>query len=144
MAEKLKKKNIFLMILLTLITYAIYQPIWFLKQKRAINNLKSKEKLTGTPFIFVIVIYAISILILLITFISIDTTTLLVIDLIDTLITWTGVIILIVMSFKVRRIFHQYFNVVLKRNIKFSKIWTFLFGIYYLQYKINRILDKKK
>jgi len=38
---------------------------------------------------------------------------------------------------------HQYFNVVLKKNIKFSKIYTFLFTIYYLQYKINRILDRK-
>jgi len=138
--KKLEKKNIFIMILLTIITFSIYQPIWFLKQKRAINNLKSKEKLTDTPFIFVIVIYAISVYFLLIYGISDDTTTPSVIDIIDNLITWTAFIIILVMSFKVRRILHQSFNVVLKKNIKLSKIWTFFFGIYYLQYKINRIL----
>jgi len=136
--KKLRKKNILLMILFTLITYGIYQPIWFLKQISAINNLKSKEKLTNTPFIFVIVIYGISVLFLLI-----YNTTQFNIDLIDSLINLTGAIIILVMSFKVRRIMHQYFNVVLKKNIKFSKIYTFLFTIYYLQYKINRILDRK-
>lgn len=142
--KKLRKKSVLLIILLTLITYGIYQPIWFLKQKNAINNLKSKEKLTNTLFILVIILYAVSALFLFIYLFPYDTTSPLVIELIDNLINLTGAIIILVMSFKVRRILHQYFNVVLKRNIKFSKIYTFLFGIYYLQYKINRIVSQKK
>jgi len=143
MSEKLEKKNILILILYTFITYAIYQPIWFLKQKNAINNLKSKEKLTDTPFNIVLVLYAVSALFLLISFFPYDNNTQSVIDAIDNTISITGSIILLFMSFKVRRILHQYYNIVLKRNIEFSKIWTFLFGIYYLQYKINKILDRK-
>jgi len=144
MVNKLRKINIILMIFLTLITMGIYVPVWFLIQKKAINDLKSKEKLTDTPFQIVLVLYSFSLFILIYQIFSSDYVQNSILDNIDNFISVTGAIIVLVMSFKVRRIFHQYFNIVLKKNIMLSKLWTFLFGIYYLQFKINKILDSNK
>ena len=143
MANKLKEKNIILVIVLIIVTLGIYYPVWFLKQKEAINNLKSKEKLTDTPLLITLVLYSFSAIIFFYQIPNYDVEIIGALDIIDAIISLTGAIIMIFMSFKVRRIFDQYYNIALKKNIKLSKVWTFFLGIIYLQYKINRILESK-
>jgi len=122
---ELKKTNVLLMIFLTIITAGIYQAIWFLRRRGAINSLQSKEKLNTGVFVFVIVLYSVS---LLIDFAGGK----------STLLCGIAAICLLVQCFKVRRIFENHFNVYFKRGISFSGIATFFFMIFYLQYKINR------
>lgn len=133
--------SVALLILLVLITFGIYYPIWFLKRLNAINNLQSKEKLGPGVFIFAIVGVSI---VLLLGFISgsmerageIDTAGGL--DAFRSMLNLGVAIALLVQSFKVRRILHEHFNVHLQRGISFSWAAIFFFHIFYLQHKINR------
>jgi len=56
------------------------------------------------------------------------------------LIDWVIKIVLIIEVFKVRKILDTHFNTYLGKNERFSVIFTLLFGIFYLQYKINRLV----
>jgi GYF domain 2/Domain of unknown function (DUF4234) len=123
--QKLKKTNVLLMIFLTIITAGIYQAIWFLRRRDAINSLQSKEKLNTGVFVFVIVLYSISLGLLLA-------------DVNAHLLDCIAGITLLVQCFKTRRILNEHFNTYLKRDMSFSGIATFFFTIFYLQYKINR------
>lgn len=118
---ELKRMNILLLIFLTIITIGIYAPVWFLVRKRFINSLGASEKIgTGSP-IFVIVIWSIGLLMLLFSGFfeglaeGLGNPNLLVfskgLELIDRVLTLVGSIMLIVLSFKVRRIFNEHFNI---------------------------------
>src|SRR5262245_8308000 len=45
----------------------------------------------------------------------------------------------LVLSFRVRRMLDEHFNIYLGKGIKFSKVLTFFFNNLYLQYKLNRL-----
>jgi uncharacterized membrane protein YbjE (DUF340 family) len=140
--QELKKSSIILIIFLTVITAGIYYPVWFLKRRNAINILQSNEKLNSGVLIFAIVALSI---ILLLAFISGVSEELGEMDIARELDAFAMIlnlvvgITLLVKCFKVRRIFNEHYNVHLKRDISFSRVATFFFQIYYLQYKINRI-----
>jgi len=123
--NELMETNVLLMIFLTVITVGIYRAIWFLRRRDAINSLQSKEKLNTGVFVFIIVLYSISVLVNLA-------------DGNSSLLYLIAGITLLVQCFKVRRIFNEHFNTYLKKDISFSGVATFFFTIFYLQYKINR------
>jgi hypothetical protein len=129
---QLKKRNVLLMILLTLITYGVYIPVWFLNRKDSINNLNSKEKISAGPIIFLLIISIIYAIMLIPSILFTETSIGSIIDWIDIIINLAGSIIILIMSFKVRRILNEHYNT------KISDIATFLFTFFYLQYKINR------
>lgn len=132
---ELKKTNVLLLIFLTFITFGIYSPIWFLKRRKAINNLHSKKKLGSAVFIFIIVVQSIGLLYFFIALTG---------EMpemsreaergIDVLIA----IPLLVQSFKVRRIFHDHFSIYFKGGPRLSGLATWFFQIFYLQHKINK------
>lgn len=55
---ELKKMSVFFLIILTIFTAGIYVPIWFLKQRDAINRLYPKLKFGPHLFIIAIVVYS--------------------------------------------------------------------------------------
>jgi len=144
----LRKTPVLLTILLTFITLGVYYPCWFLSRLDAINSLLSREKLGRGVFVFAVLLAGISILLnagagvleglgegsrnpdligmvgSLVAF--------------DRFISLTAGVLLLIQSFKVKRIFQQHFNEHLNQNVAFSSLATFFFQIYYLQYKINR------
>lgn len=125
-SKEFKRMNIAWLVVLSIITLGIYVPIWFLKQREAINKLHSEEKLDKDIFIIMfvwlvaiwIVPYNISPLGPAIPVISAG--------------------ILFWQIFKVRRIFVDHFNEHLKKDLWISGLLTFLFHIYYFQYLINK------
>ena len=48
---EIKKTPVILTIVLTVITFGIYYPAWFLTRRQAINTLQSKEKLGSGVFV---------------------------------------------------------------------------------------------
>jgi Ca2+/Na+ antiporter len=131
------------MVILTVVTAGIYWPIWFMRRRKAINTMQAKEKLGSAVFILAIALFVISLLVaisagvlekgggeLLLT---------------KGLQAFSGIMhavaaaVVLVQSFKVRRIFNEHFNTHLRQDISFSVVATFFFIIYYLQYKINRL-----
>jgi len=129
----LPKMNVFLLIVLSSVTLAIYIPVWFLRRRDWLNSLSTTEKLGSVLPIVVLVIYCISLLLLL--FMPDETLS----DTIDSLISLIGGIITLVLAFSVRRILIEHFKDKLGMNISFSGVATFFFTIWYLQYKINRL-----
>ncbi|MCK5494638.1 MAG: DUF4234 domain-containing protein [Candidatus Omnitrophica bacterium] len=125
------------MIILTLITWGIYFPIWFLRQKKAINNLNSKTKLGSKPFYFLLFVSIISVILIYPLILLEGKPTGNILDWADSLLNLVRGIIVIVMTFKVEGILRNHFKE------EFSTLATFVLSIFYLQYKINRFLKTK-
>jgi len=124
---QLEKYNVWLLILVTIVTLGIYTPVWFLTQRRALNDLRADEKLTAGVFLLILVFYCLSG--------AADSSD------------WTGVmggvsgaiglvgwILSLIQAFKARRIISSHWAVPL------SGVATFFFQHLYLQWKINRLL----
>jgi len=50
----LKRRSVILMILLTIVTFGLYVPIWFLHRRAALNRLDSPRKLRLWPFVIAV------------------------------------------------------------------------------------------
>lgn len=146
----IKTTPVILVIFYSIITFGIYVPLWFLHRLDGINQLSSDEKLEKGVFNFFLLLTITSVVlgIIVVTFCDYlfefkhsytfkETSELAesASSLID-LFLWLSFIF---QSFKVKKIFNNYFNVKKGRGIKFSVILTLLFTIYYLQFKINRL-----
>lgn len=137
-----KRTNVIWMIILTIITLGLYVPFWFIRQREAINNLHSPEKLYKNTFV---TMFILSLMTLIVSILSPIVLRLIGYEGIgkdiDYIIKWINLIpgvILLFQIFKVRRIFIDHFNDYLKKDIWFSGLLTFLFHIYYFQYLINK------
>ena len=147
--QQFKKTPLILVILLSIITSGIYWPIWFLTRRTAFNNLNSHEKLTKGPLIFSIIAIALSnAWSILMASPFVWETPIFDVDvlfkvfelgLVVDLLAMAAAIILTMNALKVRRILIHHYNRHLGMDINFSWMLTFLFQIFYLQYKINEL-----
>jgi hypothetical protein len=142
-APELKKTSIILMIILTVITAGIYWPIWFWIRRKAINMMQAKEKLGSGVLVLAIILFVISLFVALIAGVMerVGEELLLAkgLEAFSGILHTVAAAAVLVQSFKVRRIFDEHFNTHLRKGISFSRVATFFFILYYLQYKINRI-----
>ncbi len=147
--DHLKKTPLWWLFLLNFVTAGVWWAIWFLEQRDALNRLHSREKVGKNGILFSAVVLAVSAIWSIVTTYLMD---LWVFDLdLDTLITVTVVgiitnvaalvatIILTLEALKVRRILRKHFKDYLGMDVHISLLWTLLFQIFYLQYKINRL-----
>ena len=138
-SKQIPKMNVFLMFILTIVTYGIYYPVWCLRRMQWINSLSSNRKLGyGLPT-FILVAYCISAFILLLVLVTEDVYLVDILDMFDWLLSLAGIIVLLVIAFKIRRILLEHFNENLGLGINISGALTFLFTFLYLQYKMNRL-----
>lgn len=146
---EIKKTPVILTIIFTVITAGIYYPAWFLTRRQAINSLLSKEKIGTGVFVFGIVVYSLSLLLMMtsgffeglseatndLEFLGISKA----IEALDNILSLVIAITLLVQCYKVRRILRDHFNERLGQNIYWSGVMIFFFQIFYLQYKVNRL-----
>jgi hypothetical protein len=141
------------MFLLTLLTAGLYTPIWFLIRRRALNNLRSKEKLAAWPLVVALGALAASLCFPILgslkwgSWVEVENA----FPLLHPGILLVAGLTLIVQCFKVRRILLDHLaprqeamfsaGIRLQHEESFSRMGTFFFGIFYLQYKINSMLD---
>jgi len=152
---ELEESSVLLTIILTFVTLYFYYPLWFIMRRRALNSLRSGEKLGGVmPFVnlaawFVMMVFS---------FIS---------GLSNRAPPTIGGnwmedaskicelgfgILNLLMAFKVRRILLDHSesqragifasSLAMEQQSSFSSVATFFFGIWYLQYKINRFVEE--
>lgn len=146
-----RKRNVFLIYLLTMITSGIYAPIWYLKRKNKFDNLGTEKKLNKN---FIVAYLILSILMALISvvlniFYSFSP------ELFENL--WNSlafviifiiliiclIVISIILSFNARKIINQAWVAKgVKRKV--SWLFTLIFNLFYLQYEINRTVDNKE
>lgn len=141
----LKRTPVIVVILLTFITLGIYYPCWFLARRKILNNLVSPVKLGPAVFVVAILVYGyvleiLAALIISIPFTALRTEIYPVLSVASPILHLVAFIALLVQGFNVRRILDDHWNGHLERAIPLSHVWTFLFQIFYLQYKINRFL----
>ncbi len=144
---ELKKMSVVLVIGLSLITGMIYEPIWFLTRRKALNRLRSSEKLRLFPFVFVLAVFLI---VFLIAFFA-DLAGKKEPEIFNRLLLFAAAIVLIFQRFKVKDMLLDHFSppfsgefassLALQNPAPFSGLATFFLGICYLQYKINRFLE---
>jgi len=142
------------MCLLTLVTAGLYQPIWFLSRRKALNNLHSQEKLGVWPLAMVLAALVASLSLPIIgglkwsSWVEAENA----VPPLHPFILLVAGIILVVQSFKVRRILLDHLapreegmfsaGIRMQHEELFSRMGTFFFGIFYLQHKINGLLDR--
>jgi len=121
----MKKTNIFLMILFTIITLSLYNQIWCWKRIADLNKLIDKK----ISFIFkiLLIINIISIILILISNENISKLFLII-----------DVYLFILIIFRIKNAIREY-CIEKDIDIYFSKWLTVIFSIFYLQFKINTI-----
>ena len=151
---KFKKTNVVGVILLSFITGGIYFPIWFLRRREAINRLRSPEGIGWAAPFAATVAFSLG---LCAAFASGFAGAMGLREAVGELfasarvLAMVGAVLILFECFKVRRILLDHLraqssgifssSVALERDTSFSGVATFFFGIYYLQYKINRFLE---
>ncbi len=144
-AAMLEAGNIPLLILLTVVTAGIYIPCWFLKRARGLNSLRSGDRLHSATFV---VILSVEGLAFVLGFLSGVTESVAFTELANLLGLSAGVLLL-AQSFKARAMLRDHVRAVnpsrahyslTEWDNDFSAVATFFFGIFYLQYKINRLI----
>lgn len=141
------------MCLLTLLTAGLYAPIWFLIRRRALNNLHSREKLEAWPVFVALAALVASLCLPLVgslkwgSWVEVENAY----PALHPALLLVAGLTLIVQCFKVRRILLDHLaprqeamfsaGIRMQHEELFSRMGTFFFGIFYLQHKINSMLD---
>ena len=153
-ARPLEDAGLFGICLLTLLTAGIYPPLWLLMRRKALNNLRSQEKLQAWPAALALAAMVASWCIPILGRLrwgSVVEAENALPPLHPSLLLLAGVIML-AQCFKVRRILLDHLaprqegmfsaSTRLQYEELFSRLGTFCFGIFYLQYKINAWLER--
>jgi hypothetical protein len=147
----LKRTSVILVIALSFLTVAIYYPVWFLRRRRALNGLHARDKLNAGVFVVAIVLFSVGLLLMLMSGAlegfgeGLGRRDLLAVSKglegFAQFLNLVAAIALLIQCFKVRRILSEHMQARTGRPVSLSGPATFFLQIFYLQYKINRLLD---
>ena len=157
----LKRRSLILMIVLSIVTFGLYYPIWFLRRRAALNRLDSPRKLRLWPFVIVITWFVFQFIAgIAAGFIAgiaagsalperaIGARAALLLNVVQLAVG----ILMLVQSFFTKDILEDHLvgpgdrvpNPLFVDTVKLSGVMTFLFQIFYLQYVINRYIAGSK
>jgi hypothetical protein len=150
----LQETSVLFAIIATIVTGGIYVPIWFLRRRKALNELRSPEKI-GLPGLLIALLgFVCNLCIPLVGSFAWGSPVQAENNLgpLHPAVVLIAQIIIIVECFKVRRTLLDHLapqqEGMFSASIRFqyddmlSRMGTFFLGIYYLQYKINSLLDR--
>jgi hypothetical protein len=145
----LKRRSVWLMVLLFIVTLGIYYPVWFWRRRKGLNRLDSPKKLELWPIAVFSVYFVVgSLMGLLGNPYEIFG---------DAVILLVGVrlgigIMMIIQCFRIKDIIEDHaqgpdeapHDEMFRPPVKLSGLMTFFFSIFYLQYAINRyVIDAR-
>jgi membrane-associated HD superfamily phosphohydrolase len=131
-----KKTNIFLMVILSIVTIGIYNAYWFLSRKKYFKNLNTKNVIPYKWWIFMLIYLILSLLYSLFGPVFFTEYGIAVLDSIDIILAFYFVGCLNYSVFRAREMIEDYFEEEI-----FQSWLLVVFNIWYLQYKINRLVD---
>jgi hypothetical protein len=145
----LKRRSVVLMIVLTILTFGLYYPIWFLRRRAALNRLNSPRKLRRWPFLISVAFFVLQFMVGIASGSAPPEQTIgagatLFLNLFQLAVG----ILMIVQCFFTKDILEDHLvgpedNVspsMFVERVKLSGLMTFFFQIFYLQYVINRYI----
>jgi membrane-anchored glycerophosphoryl diester phosphodiesterase (GDPDase) len=149
-ALQLESRSVVLVVGLTLVTLGLYYPVWFMLRRSGINSLHSKEKLGAMVFALVIALQLL-VLGLILGQGYLTSPELAWLRFFDSAASLLTGILLLVQTFKVKRILEDHAaessqglfggSISLAQESSLSGVATFFFGIFYLQHKINGMVE---
>lgn len=129
-----KTTTVLFTVILSLITVGIYVPYWFISRRKAMNQRPSEENVAlGAPVV-AIVLYGFLALTMVPVSFFVSGWLLAYYDYLQMVFIYLGVALILYVAFQMRSILNEGIQ-----EKKLSGWCTFLFHIWYLQYKINRI-----
>ncbi len=153
-ADRLEDASVLGTVLWTILTGGISQPIWFMKRRKALNNLRSPEKLGIVGLSVALAGFIANFCLPIVgsvkwgSWVDAENT----LGPLHPLILLAAGTIIVVQCFKVRRILIDHLtpqqegmfseSVRLQYDDLLSRMRTFFLGIFYLQYKVNGLLDR--
>jgi hypothetical protein len=139
----LKRRSVWLMIGLFVVTLGLYVPVWYIRRRPGLNRLDSPRKLALWPFLLFIASFALAVVEGLIGARRGETALAAGLLLGLQLFRIATGILMIVQSFKVKDIVEDHAtpadaSTLFAEQVKLSGLMTFFFSIFYLQWAINR------
>jgi len=152
---QLEETRVWVVILLSIASFGLYLPVWFLTRREVINQLRSRHKIGWGMLAFLLLLQMAGVVALIVSALAglsmeapdAEKSFLLISGVIET----GAWIVILIQSFKVRQILLDHFSaqesgpfsgtISLQRDVSLSGVGTFFFQIFYLQYEINRLLE---
>jgi hypothetical protein len=142
----LKRRSVWLMVLLIVITLGFYYPVWFLRRRQGLNRLNSPRKLPLWPMALFAVYFVVVFLMGLVTGATPDQTFGAGAGLLIRLVELAVGIMMIIQCFRIKDIIEDHTqgpddaprDELFTPPVKLSGLMTFFFSIFYLQYAINK------
>jgi hypothetical protein len=149
----LKRRSVVLVIVLTIVTFGLYYPIWFLRRRAALNRLDSPRKLRRWPFLIFIGFFVLQFMVGIASGSAPPEQTIgAAATLLLKLCQLAVGILMVVQCFFIKDILEDHLagpqdNIspsLFVERVKLSGLMTFFFQIFYLQYVINRYIAGSK
>lgn len=145
--EGLKRRNVALMIVLVLVTFGLYYPIWILRTRRGLNNLNARGEVGATASVALLALYLV--------WAALDLGSAVLrmsgnaeqpwaaLKLMATITSLPASILWLVLIFRVRYMLEEHLVRMTSDSFHLSGILTFALSIFYLQHVINtRLLGR--
>lgn len=133
-----KKSNVFVMVILSYITFGIYIPYWFLTRRKAFEQLSSETKLPLKAVKCVLVLYIVALIALIMGPFFLTEYGLELKNSIDYILTMYGLGIVLYAVFRAKEMLNDHYDQTLIKPIPAA-----FFHIWYLQYKLNQLSNER-
>jgi len=144
----LKRRSVVLMIVISIATFGLYFPIWFLRRRAALNRLDSPRKLQRWPLVIVIAWFVFQLIVGVAAGSGLEQMAGAGGAILFNVVQLAVGILMVIQSFFTKDILEDHLagpgdrvpNPMFVDTVKLSGLMTFLFQIFYLQYVINRYI----
>ncbi|KMQ51762.1 hypothetical protein CHISP_1258 [Chitinispirillum alkaliphilum] len=143
--RNIESENVFTLICLSAMTLGLYIPLWFIFRKNELNRMQSEEKISSEIIICALILAGCSLTVWGLSFTPFLGQSTLYRPLRNLMYLFdvSLFVIITIQSFKAKRILSNHFDQRFSKKQPFSDIYTLVFQIFYLQYKINRYNEFK-
>ena len=141
-----KRRSVILMVVLTVATFRLYHPFWFLRRRAALNRLDSPRKLQRWPFLIFLAFWLLQLIIVIASGSESPEQTIGAgASLLLRLFRLTVGILIVVQCFFIKDILEDHLagpednlsSSILRDRVNLSGLMTFFFQIFYLQHVMN-------
>ena len=132
----LRQQSVWVMVLLELVTLGIYGPYWYFSRRTSFHALSSSQRLPETLLSIVLVATIVSAVLTIVSFFPSDPSS---IEAIYQVIDLVIAAFFLFFAFRVRGILRDHYASQGVGDAGISGFWLFLFNLFCLQYKINRM-----
>ena len=138
----LTRKSVWLMFFLTVLTFGIYAPYWYLTRHQRLNDISSAAKFTQTTIVIWLVWFIVDAVFIVVLIATPQSETVQSLELLESIFNLVAAIFGIILAFRAKRILLEHLAIIGRHDISMSGVATFFFQYLYIQYKINQLIPR--